>query len=356
MRVFCYFVEPAAYTLDLAANIHEKKEIDYCFIKSNTLVKSISQYPEIKCFLDSKSLISRIGSAINIFKNNDFIIVNGYNNYPFILSFILNFFSINKRFIAIESDTQFSIPRNLIKRIIKWIYLSIIFRDRYVLGFAGGTSTHKDLFRNYGMKNDRIFLMPLMVDNAKFYCKNKVFPNEFTFLYIGRLEKHKRVEELIKQFNSKFIDKKAILRIIGSGAEEAYLKNNYSSEKVVFIGRQLNDNLMKEMHAASCFVCPSSFEHWGLVVNEALSASLPVIVTKEVGASFDLIQDKKTGFIANDLNDFGDKMQILYNNTDLLSEFSGNALSVMDEKWNYELYERCLDKAIKKVEKWRQVH
>ena len=356
MRVFCYFVEPAAYTLDLAENIHDKKKIDYFFIKSDTLVQSISKYPDGNRFLDSKSLILRIGSVINVFKNNDFRIVNGYNNYPFILSFILNIFSMNKRFIAIESDTQFSMPSNLIKRFIKWIYLSIIFKDRYVLGFAGGTSSHKDLFRNYGMKEDRISLMPLVVDNAKFYCYNKVFSNTFTFLYIGRLEKHKRVEELIKQFNSKFIDKYATLRIVGSGSELDYLRDKYSSKKVIFIGRKLNDKLTKEIHAASCFVCPSSFEHWGLVVNEALAASLPVIASKEVGAAFDLIRGKGTGFIANDMNDFGDKMQILYNNTDLLLEFSDNALSIMDEKWNYELYERCLDKAIKKVEKWRQVH
>ena len=187
MRVFCYFVEPASYTLDLAANVYDKKKIDYCFIKSNSLVKSSSQ--TTKDFLESKSLISKIGYVINVFKNNDFIIVNGYNNYPFILSFILNKFSVKKRYIATESDTQLTVPTNFIKRLIKWIYLSIIFKNRHVLGFAGGTSSHKDLFRHYGMKEDKIFLMPLMVDNAKFYCQNKVFPNTFTFLFIRSEER-----------------------------------------------------------------------------------------------------------------------------------------------------------------------
>ena len=349
MKVFCYFVEPASYTLDLASNIYEKNNIDYCFIKSNTLVQSNAQIT--KDYLDRKPLISKIGYVINVFKNHDFIIVNGYNNYPFILSFILNIFSINKRFIATESDTQLTVPSNFIKRFIKWIYLSIIFRNRHVLGFAGGTFSHKDLFRNYGMKEERIFLMPLMVDNTKFYCQNKVFPNTFTFLFIGRLVKHKGVEELIKQFNSNFIDKDAILRIVGSGNQESYLKDKYESEKVIFVGKKLNNDLIQELHAGSCFVCPSIFEPWGLVVNEALSASLPVIATKEVGATFDLIKDKKTGFIANDMNDFGDKMLRLYNNTDLLLEFSDNALSIMHEKWNYNLYSDCLEQAIKNVEK-----
>ena len=107
MKVFCYFVEPASYTLDLAKNIYDKKGIDYCFINSSSLVESRSQ--TTKEFLENKSLISKIAYVINVFKNNDLIIVNGYNNYPFILSFILNIFSINKRYIATESDTQLTL-------------------------------------------------------------------------------------------------------------------------------------------------------------------------------------------------------------------------------------------------------
>ena len=351
MKVFCYFVEPASYTLDLAKNVYDKNNIDYCFLKTTSLVQSDEE--SSKVFLDKHTVFCKLKFVRDAFKSHDFIIVNGYNNYPFIMTFFLNLFSFNKKYIATESDTQFTVPSNIIKRFIKWIYLSIIFKNKYVLGFAGGNYSHKDLFRNYGMKEDKIFLMPLMVDNAKFYCQNKVFPNTFTFLFIGRLVKHKGVEELIKQFNINFVNKKATLRIVGSGEQEAYLKNKYESEKVIFVGKKLNNDLIQELHVASCFVCPSIFEPWGLVVNEALSASLPVIATKEVGAASDLIKDKNTGFIANNMNDFGDKMLTLYNNTDLLLDFSENAQSIMHEKWNYNLYSNCLEQAIKNVEKWR---
>ena len=37
-----------------------------------------------------------------------------------------------------------------------------------------------------------------------------------------------------------------------------------------------------------------------------------------------MIKDKQTGFIANDMNDFADKMLTFYTNTDLLLEFSDN--------------------------------
>ena len=226
MKVFCYFVEPAIYTLDLAKNIYVKNNIDYGFINSNTLVKS--EEKTAKIFLDNLTFFSKLKFLITTYKNNDFIIVNGYNNYPFIITFILNLFSFNRKYIATESDTQFSIPKSPLKRFVKWIYLSIIFRNKYILGFAGGSFSHKDLFRHYGMKENRIFLMPMMVDNSKFYKKEKLFPEIFTFLYVGRLVKHKNAENLIQQFNQNFSDKSAVLKIIGSGEQENYLKNKYN--------------------------------------------------------------------------------------------------------------------------------
>ena len=351
MKVFCFFVEPASYTLDLALNVYDKNKIDYCFIKSNTLVLSDSK--SNNDFLDKKSWILRFIYVLNCFKNNDLIIINGYNNYPFILTFIFNFFSSKKRFIAIESDTKLLISNNLFKRVVKGLYLPVIFQNKYVLGFAGGSNSHKDLFRYYGMKEDHVFLMPLMVNNSKFYIDKKKFPNVFTFLFVGRLVSYKNVEYLIKQFNINFSDRNAVLKIIGDGDQGRYLINKYASEKVIFTGNKFNKELITEYLNASCFVCPSSFEPWGLVVNEALSSGLPVIATKEVGACFDLIIGKKTGFIAEDMQDFGKMMLTLFSDTELLNRYSKNASNLMKNNWNYDLYNNCLNLAIQKVNQWQ---
>ncbi len=351
MRIFCYFVEPASYTLDLATNVYDKKYINQAFIKSVSLVEA--PLTSSKIFLDKLSWISRIRFVINTFRNNDLIILNGYNNYPFILTFILNVFLFKKKYIAAESDTQLSIPKNRLKRLLKWVYLSIIFRNKYVLGFAGGSKSHKELFRYYGMLEDRIFLMPMMVDNTKFCCDNKAFPKPFIFLYVGRVIKHKNVEALIQQFNAKFNAKDAVLRIVGLGAESDYLKTKYESYKVNFVGKLFSQDLINEFHNASCFVCPSLFEPWGLVVNEALSSGLPVIATKEVGACCDLIEEKETGLIAENNTEIGEKMLQLFEDENLLKKYSINASTLMKEYWNYALYESCLNDAIKKVEQWR---
>ena len=126
----------------------------------------------------------------------------------------------------------------------------------------------------------------------------------------------------------------------------------YSSEKIVFEGKKFSDDLISLYQNASCFVCPSIFEPWGLVVNEALSAGLPVIATKEVGATFNLIKNKETGLIAENMDDFGNKMGQIFNNEELLRKYSNNARELMQNYWNYELYSKAQDEVIIKVQKW----
>ena len=80
---------------------------------------------------------------------------------------------------------------------------------------------------------------------------------------------------------------------------------------------------------------------------------MPVIANEEVGACFDLIKDKETGFIAADIAEFGQMMLTLFNDAELLKSYSENASDLMKNNWNYGLYESCLNDAIKKVEQWR---
>ncbi len=42
----------------------------------------------------------------------------------------------------------------------------------------------------------------------------------------------------------------------------------------------------------------------------------------------------------------------LYNDKEMLLKYSKNAKEFMIKKWNYDLYNKCLNDAIKKVEQW----
>jgi len=347
VRVFSFFTEPAAYTLDLIENVYKPMGINYCFLEVDTEVYTKS-YVRKNNILSDMSFFNKLKYIISIRKEYDLIILNSYDTFVFFLVFLFNIFSLRRRYIAIESDTQLSIPTTYFKKLIKWLYLSIIFRHKYVLGFAGGNFTHKDLFRYYGMNEKQIFLMPMMIDNNKFFCTRKSI-TPFTFLYVGRIIAIKNIEALIRQFNIYFNDKDAILRIVGEGELDSYLKSTYSSKKVQFAGKKFDDNLIKEFHNASVLICPSLFEPWGLVVNEALSAGLPVIARKEVGATYDLLNKRETGFIVSNDKEMGERMMELFLEKIKLQLFSTNAVSLMKNYWNYDLYRDSMDQVFQSI-------
>ena len=120
----------------------------------------------------------------------------------------------------------------------------------------------------------------------------------------------------------------------------------------MFKGSIFGEKLIHAYHNSSVFIFPSTVEAWGLVVNEAMSAALPIIAHKEVGSVHDFVHGKETGFVIDNWEEMESKMLELYNNPNLCKIFSDNAERLMKEEWNYKLYEDKLLESIKKVEEW----
>ena len=342
MKIFVFFVEPASYTIDLINNVHRKKKIKYCFIKSSSYYMK-EKYNFLS--LDKMEFLKRIFYVVNVWKENNLIIVNGYNNYVFLLLWILNFFSKRKKNIGIESDTQYKPKVALGKSILKTLFLKTVFKSNYVIGLAGGTKTHFDLFYNYGMKKENILLLPMVVNNSYFLRKNNYNVNKkFTFLIVSRLIKTKNIEPVIKFFDNHFKNKEAILKIVGDGPLFKEFLNKYNNKNIKFYGKLTNKNLVNQYHSSDVFLMPSYKESWGLVINEAMCSGLPIITRKEVGSNYDLIKNNENGFVVNTNEDFFKKMIILFESHKLCSSMSKKSIDIMKSTWNYNLYSDCLDK------------
>ena len=85
----------------------------------------------------------------------------------------------------------------------------------------------------------------------------------------------------------------------GSGELEQELRQfcaEHALDNIVFTGF-VNQSELPALYAASdVFVLPSEHEPWGLAVNEAMCASLPVVVSREVGCVADLVRDGVNGY------------------------------------------------------------
>ncbi|CNH13133.1 glycosyltransferase family 4 protein [Yersinia pekkanenii] len=105
-----------------------------------------------------------------------------------------------------------------------------------------------------------------------------------TYLYVGRLSKEKNLSFLVDTFNKR-LEK---LIIVGSGPEAIELESK-SKNNITFLGYVNNINLNEIYKSADVFILPSKSEPWGLVIEEALTFGLPIIVSNKVGCKDDLI-------------------------------------------------------------------
>ena len=75
------------------------------------------------------------------------------------------------------------------------------------------------------------------------------------------------------------------------------LADDQDLDSIYFMGFQNRDNIGKFYALADILVLPSRQETWGMVVNEGLCFSLPVIVSDQVGSGADLVVSGENGLI-----------------------------------------------------------
>ncbi|MBN9660801.1 MAG: glycosyltransferase [Acidobacteria bacterium] len=122
------------------------------------------------------------------------------------------------------------------------------------------------------------------------------------FLYVGRLAAEKNLMRLLEAF--------AIYRrgggnwnlmLAGGGPAEGELKKKADEEGVTasvrFMGARPPAALLQCYAWAECLVLPSWSEPWGLVVNEAMAAGLPALVSNRCGCVDDLIEQGGNGWL-----------------------------------------------------------
>jgi glycosyltransferase involved in cell wall biosynthesis len=154
------------------------------------------------------------------------------------------------------------------------------------------------------------FLMPYAVDNPWFASRAaaatstqpdlrrelNLDPHRPLILFASKLQTRKNAADLIEAYRA-FIANRSpeatpYLVIVGDGEERSRLEDlcrAHNLTDVRFAGFRNQTELPRFFDLADVFVLPSRHEPWGLIVNEAMSAACPVIVSTDVGCHPDLV-------------------------------------------------------------------
>ncbi len=178
-----------------------------------------------------------------------------------------------------------------------------------------GGQAQKDYLVKLGLAEDRIFLGYDVVDIAHFGCgagaarskaanfrRQLSLPDKF-FFACTRFLPRKNVDGLLRAYSVYRAHSTArpwSLVIAGSGAEGARLRKlekELRLEGVFWAGFQQYHQLPQYYGLATAFIHAAKSEPWGLVVNEAAASGLPLLISRTVGARYELVRDRFNGFL-----------------------------------------------------------
>lgn len=143
-----------------------------------------------------------------------------------------------------------------------------------------------------GVAPERIALAPNAVDATIF---GSVEPTRadgpVRLLAVGRLAPEKGLDTLLLAAEGLPVE----VVLAGTGPEESRLRAMAGST-VTFLGHVERDALPALYADADVLVMPSRSEPWGMALNEAALAGLPLVSTTSAGAAWDLIDHGVNGF------------------------------------------------------------
>lgn len=262
--------------------------------------------PEVKNkkndFLRSTQYLYRILEKIT----PDILLVSGYSQ-PAMLGALIWSRYRRKSAILLSASTENDFTRYPSKEKIKgWLI------NQYQAALVGGEPQKRYLMK-LGMFKDSIFLGYNVVDNNVFNpAKISSLPCPLLkpfFLAINRFVSKKNLPFLIDTYA-------AYRHMLGESAWDLVLCGN--GELQHQIDRQIHlltlenyihrpgflqqDQLLPYLAHAKCFIHASTHEQWGLVVNEAMAAGLPVLLSNRCGCCEDLMIEGINGFSFNPNN------------------------------------------------------
>lgn len=221
-------------------------------------------------------------------------------------------------------------PTHFIKKWGKKAFLNWIFNQ--AAGFLCIGTLNRWFYQSYGISEERLFSMAYAVDND-FFQKQSMLAHSNRealqkslnlelgrpiILYAAKLIEKKRPEDLLRAYRllspDGFTEPEPYLLFVGNGNLRAHLESEAEAtgwNSIRFIGFRNQTEMPAIYDLCDVFVLPSSFEPWGLAINEVMNAGKAVVVSDCVGCAPDLVVEGQNGrvFPVGDVAALADAMR-----------------------------------------------
>ena len=260
--------------------------------------------------------------------------------------------------VLMRGETHLGLPCHAIKSALRRPLMGALYRSCDRLLAIG--SKNAAFYRAMGVPDDKIFLVPYAVDNDRFTQaanltevqraevrrRYHVPVDRPAVLYAAKFTRRKHPGDLLDATRRLKTETSRAFTVVmaGSGELEQELRGfcaEHSLDNVLFPGF-VNQSELPALYAASdVFVLPSEDEPWGLAVNEAMCAALPIVVSKEVGCVSDLVRDGVNGYTpaAPDIEGLARALRRLIED-ESLRQRQGRASVARIQEWGYR---QCLE-------------
>jgi len=219
-------------------------------------------------------------------------------------------------------------------------------------GAVARSYSAKSYLKTLGFREEQITVAPYAVEQKKDTAVSEelnVLLNKIRaakerricFFYSGQFNHRKGIDLLAKTVGKLPADIQEKLLFVMAGGTEKELQEilpAYNKKIFLPVGFVPNNELHQLYAIADCFILPTRSDTWALVVNEAVAAGCPVMLSKYAGSADELIEDGKTGIVFDPLSeeDFVEKLLLAVNNRERLRAFSQAAKEKLNE-YNYEV-------------------
>lgn len=193
-------------------------------------------------------------------------------------------------------------PFSFLSRIAYRFYAPALKKFDRVIIFS---EFQKDHLQKLGLEKEKVVVIKNSIDVQKYSPGQsnlkKQLKTDTIILYLGRLDREKNVEKLIRVFRELQLPFKTKLLIVGDGTQKEKLRKIASKDKNIIFLPQVVDikRKIEILRGSDIFVLPSSLEGQSLALIEAASCGLACLAT-DVGGDREILNNG--GIIINPKN------------------------------------------------------